>query len=217
LRANFYICLILLISTQVFSQDIQEDKFNIGLQISLDQTQMQYRLADWVHQNISELKNIDAKAGLGFSAGISAEYRIGDKTGIRIVPLFSFHNNNLIFTTENNQKMVFEIQPISLGIPIHLVFSPRGTQRMPYFFIGPRIQQHLGRLSDPSVFFVNKTDLSGEFGVGIKLNFYKISILPQLSFSQGFSDLKAIGESGLYNNAIRSMNRNRLSFSIVFF
>ncbi len=215
MRTNLFTCFILLISTSIWAQDQGNEKFSVGLHIALDQTQMQYRLADWVYQSTSQVKNIDAKARLGFSLGFAGEYHINEKAAFRITPLISFQENRLIFTAENSQMMTFEIQPMSIGLPVHFVFSPRGAQRMPYFFIGPRIQQHLGDQIDPTVFSLNHTDLSGEFGVGIKLHYKWFSIFPQLSFSQGFSDLKAIGQSGIYNNAIRSMNRNRFSLSLI--
>jgi len=204
-----------LISSTLCAQSAEGKKITLGVQLAVDQTQMQYRLADWVYNAANGLEEIDAEAGLGFSAGLVAEFKLTNKTALRIAPLFSVQNNRLVFTAENNQEMTFEVQPKSIGLPIHFIFSPRGDQKMPYFFIGPRIQQHLGEQIDPMVFSVNPTDLSGEFGVGIKLQYNRFSILPQLSFSQGFSDLKAIGQSGLYNNAIRSMSRNRLSLSVV--
>ena len=204
-----------MLSAHTWAQDQDNKKFSFGLQFAVDKTQMQFRLADWVFQNSSELKAIDAEAGLGFSFGTSIEYSISDKLAFRIIPLLSFQENQLVFTAENSQKMSFAIQPKSLGFPIHLVFSPRGQQKMPYFFIGPRIQHHVGDHIDPTVFSINKTELSGDFGVGVQLNFNGFDVFPQLSFTQGFSDMKAIGQSGIYNTAIRSMNRNRLSLSVI--
>lgn len=215
MKTNLISLLLFLLINGLSAQDNSNSKFDFGVHLSLDQTQMQYSLSEWVRVGNSEIKSIDARAKLGYAIGFTLDWKINELSAIRISPLFSHQSNRLILVNENNGTQEFNVHPNSIGLPIHYIFSPRGKDRLPYFFVGPRIHHSIGEKIDPKLFSLNPYNLSGEFGVGLKLHQKNFSISPQLSFCQGFTNLKAVGESGLYNNAISSMSRNRLSLSIV--
>ena len=215
MKSNFSAMLLLVLSSCLYAQEDQPRKWELGLLLAVDQNQTEYTLSDWVFQGIEEIKNLDTKVGLGFSAGISLEYRLSKNTSLRFSPLYSTQNNSLIFVDQDDNEISFGIHPRTLGFPLHFMYAPRGREKIPYFFIGPRVQTQIGDRLDPAMFSVGKTNIAAEFGLGFTIYSKIFSFSPQLSYSQGLSNLKEVGESGFYNNAIRTIRSDRLSLAVI--
>jgi len=215
MKTNLLGIILILCCTCLSAQDTEVKRWHLGLLLSLDQNQTDYTLSDWVFQGVDDIKNLDAKAKIGFSGGFAVEYRISNTTSLRFSPLLSIQKNDLIFIDQDNQPKTIAIHPRTIGLPFHFVYAPRGREKIPYFFIGPRWHRQIGKAFDPAIFSISPTNLSAEFGMGMTVYSKVFSISPQLSFSQGISNLKAVGESGLYNNAVRSIRSDRLSLGVI--
>jgi hypothetical protein len=103
---------------------------------------------------------------------------------------------------------------ISLKLPVHVLWRLTGSTNFRVVTGFTSIFGLLGGKDQNNYLNFRQFDLTGDIGLSYCLDASKISIRPELKYSQSFVDGKS-EDNSIYQNSIDSYKRNKFTLTIV--
>lgn len=171
---------------------LKDRKWKFGFDLGLNYS---YAIVNKPLPNHATLTN-----KIGFRLGVLAEYKISKL--ISLSPKTELSFNNAIIEYEYN-PLPYRIMPVTLELMTPVLFNLENIKLNPYCFVGPNVKIPLSKKTvDPS-FFPAQTDLSIDFGIGVRKGFSSFNFSPELRFSFGFLNInRDPAMNYLYNQSI---------------
>ncbi len=212
--------------------DDKDSQFTIGYHAGI--SIMEYSVSVSPDYKQLGFEKVNAKPGIGFSVGISLNYRLNKSLSLVSSPSFSFWESNVEFhpTTDHiiNNIQTQKNDIFAFGLPIGLKYSLLTNRNArPYIVTGFMYVHDLhspeGKPSS-DLWFLFRTkhnDMQAVFGLGIKRQLKFVSVSAELKAFQGIGNLILPGddyywhefEPDIFYNAIDQLRSRGLMFSLI--
>lgn len=202
------LCLFLLLS---FYSNAQKVSFGISMGITSDELKVENDFS-----LNSQVKSFTTEQNPGFNLGIQSLIPIANRVKLSPQLILAFSKHSYSFEIGNDESSTRSIENVFIRTPIDLHLELLKGEMALYLISGIEYAYNItDDNTEGSLLNIQKGFWSGRLGLGIRKDFAKFSISPELTYAKTFSDIQE-GEVLPLNQVITNLDNSILGLSLKF-
>lgn len=204
------VCLMFLLCLSLSCLFAQKSSYGISLGINYNQLKIEEDLS-----LSNQIQSIVNESRPGFEFGIHAAYKLSDRLILSPQALLRFSENTIAVVSNNDQATDFILEQVYVNIPVDLQFALLKNDPSLYLLGGAAYNFNIANdVEEPKV-LLKQGFFSGRIGFGLRKNFSRFSISPELIFSSSLANVENDLGTDI-SQVITKLDSNVLSLRIKF-
>lgn len=218
MKNQLLLSLFVILGNGIFAQETSFIKqIKTGITFGIGHSKIDASFTDWQQNGlVGELNGVKVNNSLNFKFGLSFLKNLDDFFAVRLNTEISFWGTSLEYDFINIADHKEVLQPVSIELPLSLIYTIRKFKRVqPSIIMGFRQVRTIGKTKGNKLIYQN-ANFYVETGIGLEIDLNKIVLRPEVSFAKGRSLINKI-KSDFYNNAISAVHRDPILFNVALY